>query len=1546
MVINKVENNKKKKSFLKKLFKFIFITSGAFFTILICLVIFIQTSFFKNWLLDYVVNIINKSLIDKESKICAGTIEGSIVRGFKMKNVYLIVKKDTMLKFSELEADYDLHRLLNKEVYLRNVVLNDFNANFTKVKDKDGSLIWNYEYLLKKEIEEEDTVKKEFDWKITVKNLELRNNSIRFLEEKNSDVSFNEIPVTNTEKFDLSNLDIKNLNLELSGYYHPDEKFVNLKEISFKTNSNIDLKSLTFEASILQDNKSDLKNFHIITSKSDVTINEAYIENLNPLKEKVIYENFKDKNAYIDLIADKFDVDELIFFLPDLDFLKGKVYVNLKADGKYDDINIRNFVVKTNNSNLSLTGKVLNLHNPKKLNFDVDVREADLDPNDTKNNLPGLPIPDYSNIGKVNASFTFKGEPQNFNSVFDIKSSVGDVKGKTYLDLEDRKFIYNSDFTIKNLNIGKIIKNEKFNSKINAEIKADGKGFDYKTLVGNINFDVNNSEFYGQKISKTNGVIKANSGNIDIIDLNYSSNSLTTKVQGNVNIRDITKLKYNLKGTVQNLDVFTFTKNADDKSNLNFSFDIQGEGFKPDDLNGNYNITFTPSKFQHYLIPQSQLVAKVNKIGEDRHITINSDIFDFDATGKFSYSSLPGVIASNFAGIITEFKKEFMKDSLESDFSFSNTRMIDVSLTRPFVFNESSDFYLKYNLTVKNFYPVQLIIKDSSVKFNGKVFGEIANNKNSFNIKVKGEVDNFSYLDSTFMFSKGIMDLDLKNDYTVTKNNNLVFANFNLKANDLIASNKKFDTIEFNVNYGIDKGLFILTGNIDTTVKFQTFGKLALGANSVRLLFDTLNLGYKNYAFSNRLPVKINYKKLDSTTYNDHIIDFEDFKIVSDKQRMMVSGYYSITGNSNLDIRGQRIKIAEIQKMLNPEIDEDRIINGELRRFLIRYTGNLDDPELYAELNTEVLGLQKIKLGRMDALISYNNNTAFPEISFSNVNNEGNLQITGEIPLQNPLQTFREKEQRDNLLENEIDLKILSKNFQINILEQIIPIVTRLRGNLNGVIDVKGKVKRPLLSGNMNVKNGKFKLLMTGMNYNFKADIATKDQKLLFPQIKIFAPFEEDLSFITKGYIDFTNLEMNDLELSIGGHIKVLDNNISQNILGVYGELYARTGEQELILRGNSERLDMTGNLIITKGRIYIPPFKKEAYSLYADNFNYKVLFDSANFRNDSLNMFIIRLKDSLKVADKKRLDPFDNNFLTMVNGMKKVLNKKSPFFYDVSINTEKKLYVNLVIDENTGQEFFGNVSANLTFDNKENDSIRVRGRVNLEDNCYYKFYKNFEASGNLIFNGNIINPELNIVGKYNAITTDPNDNKNTRTVNITLKVTGQTLKPVLHWEVLVDGSPRGDPDQEAVSFVIFGKFTDELNADQRMNLISSVGANVGTSIVSQYLTNLMQSYLPFIVNTDINYNSTQNGNFAQNTDIRITAEFGDATIRFGGQIFRDLSNTNIAIEYPLNKLLKIKTLSNNLVIQFERIVDPFSQNKNLTGNARTGGSIYYRIKF
>ncbi|MEO6694683.1 MAG: hypothetical protein ABIY50_02085, partial [Ignavibacteria bacterium] len=104
----------------------------------------------------------------------------------------------------------------------------------------------------------------------------------------------------------------------------------------------------------------------------------------------------------------------------------------------------------------------------------------------------------------------------------------------------------------------------------------------------------------------------------------------------------------------------------------------------------------------------------------------------------------------------------------------------------------------------------------------------------------------------------------------------------------------------------------------------------------------------------------------------------------------------------------------------------------------------------------------------------------------------------------------------------------------------------------------------------------------------------------------------------------------------------------------------------------------------------------------------------------------------------------------------------------------------------------------------------------------------------------------------------------------------------------------------------------------------------------------------PWIINTNVNYVDSKSGSIANNTDIRFTAAIGDAIVRFGGQIFRGLSNTDIVIDYPLNKIFKLQSLSNNLILRLEKVYDPFDEQNDVsnTSGTRQGALIYYRIKF
>src|SRR5947209_18821731 len=100
--------------------------------------------------------------------------------------------------------------------------------------------------------------------------------------------------------------------------------------------------------------------------------------------------------------------------------MNGKMYCDIKCKGKFNDVNIDNCIVRTDNSDFNFHGRMLNLINPAHLYFDVAAENILIDPVDTKIHLPGLPIPDYTYMGKVTGSFTYKGEPLNFQTTYDV----------------------------------------------------------------------------------------------------------------------------------------------------------------------------------------------------------------------------------------------------------------------------------------------------------------------------------------------------------------------------------------------------------------------------------------------------------------------------------------------------------------------------------------------------------------------------------------------------------------------------------------------------------------------------------------------------------------------------------------------------------------------------------------------------------------------------------------------------------------------------------------------------------------------------------------------------------------------------------------------------------------------------------------------------------------------------------------------------------------------------------------------------------------------
>ncbi|MCE1164454.1 MAG: translocation/assembly module TamB [Bacteroidetes bacterium] len=1518
---------KKKRGFIKK-------TVIILFFLAIILGILIQTSFFRNWILHIALDKVNGMLADKESVLSVESIEGTFVRDLRLNRVNLVVKKDTLLKINSLDLSYDLLSLMNKKVKARSVILDKPEINLTKIKDKQ-----NLDYLLKPEKEKEkDTAKKEFDWKIYVDKLEISGGNFRSLAEKDENVPVRAVTMKKIKSLEFDNLDVIDLNLSLFGSYLPDEKSVNILNLSFRTNSDFNINNLSLEAKLDKDDLAQVQHMRVLTDKSRIFIREASLEHLNPLKEKIDYNDFKKKNFVIDIVTNKFNFDDLTFFLPDIKFMDGLVYLKLSAKGNYSDFRMDELKVNLPyGTSLDINGSVKNLHDPSKLYFDVDCKNAVLNPNDEREIIPGLPIPDYSHLGVITANFKFKGEPLKFNAEAQVKSSAGNADVKGFLDITKNELVYDAKATTENVDIGRIIKNDKFKSSITGDFMVEGRGVDYRTMVNKITYKLTNTSFFGQRIESSSGKINSNSGLIDL-DVNYKSNSGYADVKGNVNVKDPNNMGYDLKGLCKGLDISTFTGNKDDAGSLNFTFDVKGTGTDPDKLLGKMNFNFDRSMLAGYVIPATPLTAEFRIDSARRVVTLTSDFLDLDAQGRFKMLDIPALLSANITKITQQIENNLKNDTM----GFKREATV---LDRRALFSSAASFEtdFRYNIKIKNLVPLYLLMKDSSLVFKCDIRGRILNDKNSFVFTTQGRFEDFKYKDSVFGFKNSIVRVFLKDD----AGSNLPFTyltDFNTRFSKINFGTAKFDTLNVDMNTNAETPVIRIFAKKDSVKGLYANGILSLASDNYGLRLDTLKFFYDKYDFSNSEPVSFRYVVNDTGSAGNNI-RVNSFKLDDGSQRISAEGYYSLNGKSDIQISADKINIAKFQMFSNPRIDKDNLIKGNVRRIKLHFTGSPEDPSLSLETNTDFLSMNRMKLGRIDAEVDYQENVLKPQISFYNPNNAGLLTIDGNVPFKNPISSDISEEEKNSILESNVNLNIAAKDFQIKILEQFVPVISELKGKMNGNIDISGIVKAPILTGGMAVDKGSFTLDMTGVNYVFDANLSTDRQKLNFQKFRIFHKSDPKNVMDMNGYIDFSNLSFNDMELRLRGSAKLLDENVTQNIMGIYGNLYGETGLNDLVLKGNADNLYMTGDLNLTEGRILIVPQYKVAYDIYKDNFVYKVLVDSVSLKTDSL--FVVKITDSLSGSDRSRLDPFENYFYRLADT---TLDKPkaSNFKYYIKVKSLKDIYAKLIIDEKTGQEFAGNVSANITFDNLETESFATRGRVDIGQNAYYKFYKNFTANGYVLFNGDVVNPELFINSNYITNVQDVNNPGASKQVEIDLNVTGNAMNPRLDWKILVNSSPYGgsNPSDDAMSFIVFGKFKDELNADQRLNLLSTVGANVGTSFASNYLSDIINTYLPFILKTDISYKDSQSGSFAENTDVRFTAQIAGATVIFGGQIFRDLSNTNFLIEYPLNNIFGVNNFSQNIILQLERYIDPFNQNNLSSVDNRTGGAIVYRIKF
>jgi hypothetical protein len=543
----------------------------------------------------------------------------------------------------------------------------------------------------------------------------------------------------------------------------------------------------------------------------------------------------------------------------------------------------------------------------------------------------------------------------------------------------------------------------------------------------------------------------------------------------------------------------------------------------------------------------------------------------------------------------------------------------------------------------------------------------------------------------------------------------------------------------------------------------------------------------------------------------------------------------------------------------------------------------------------------------------------------------------------------------DRFPDEPVDLRIEAMGFHLDILDPFIPVFDNIEGQLFADIRLAGTMKNISSSGSMRLEDGRFVFTPNGIKYFVAGTFEPKGEKIQITKLTIRNdPKDEEAKGLTvTGEVAIRNLFIGSFDLTAQGQLLILKETARKGHTSPYGNLLVGIGENGLRYHGTIDESHLTGSIFIKTMAITFPPVSLHSSTKPTSTFSYTVIDDTSKplvrrETEDSLSEELLRSNGSVEIketAPTSRQGTFDKLLVGMM--------------IDVSIETQGPSQLRMIIDYATGEELSSELHGRL-FLTKDEFGTRFTGDVDVGKRSYYYFYKRFDATGKLKFAGALDNPEMDITAQYEGYRTPSHvDSLEAMTLStskeqhvvVTLKITGTRISPKLAIEMTVDDKEwPGDVQSDAITFILSGKFRDDLTSSDRSQIATSLGTSVTSTVItgvtssifSGVLTDFLRSeFGGFIRQAEVTYSG---GSVSESADLRLTGEVGETVIRVGGRVFNDIGNANVNIQMPVGRIIGSPALE-DLIIELERKVEGSNyatDEKKLTNGAR----IYYRITF
>ncbi len=1491
----------RKRTLLQKTVNVFLYTGIILLIILLVFLGFSQTSTFRDYLRSKVCNIANNDL---NGHLSIGRIDGTIFSSLVLRNTVVNMGPDTLLNAGIIEVKTSPFQIFLKKIYFRKIAVTD--ADFNLIKDSAGAL--NISRLFPPS--SKDSTHSKFPFKIVAPDIELKNINFSM---KDYNISDNNVSY---ESLNLHDFRIENLNLAASAVADIGDNSYALNINNFAFNPNLsDFKLNKFSGDIYVDTtEAYVKNFKIITSGSDISLNFK-LSNFNVF-DSTAFSKLSQARVSADVDADKFDFDDLSSFVPAVSILKGTASFELDASGTLKDLVYNKMKLDYLNTHLESQGKIRDVTDAGNMFITANFFKSKVRESDIAALLPSIGIPVYKKMDDVEFdTLVYEGNPLNFKTRIFLKNAGGSADISGSLDMQRRNIAYDLNAVLHNLNLTPVTG---LSTIFNSRAVIKGSGFSPGAMKASIKFYGDGSVFEGTPIDSLRLIASADSEKIDgslLLKSSFANAGLT----GNVNFSNKDKPAYKLKGLFRNLNLAKFTHDSTSESNLNFTLNGNGSNFNLDNLNLYMTLDLDKSQIHGVNIDSARAIADIRSDDNgERVINVISDLADITITGNFSTTHTVNLLAKE-ADLISGAVKDKMNQILYPDSLFNKQVKNGIAVIKKPKGKISEEpalpaANLKYYIEFKNFDLLSLLLGSGKISLNGDMSGEVRDTLGNVFVSSNTSLDYFRYIGKNDIFLLSNMDLKMNVANSIDSASlKDIAANMSLST-DRIYTGKDLKELNMNLKLKNDIANVNFSGKMDDNLSGNFDGVINLTDNSVQLNLDTVMVKYNNFLLTNSGKVSINYSKDN--------IGINNFELVRDGGRINIKGTLSRFGSQDLKInmsgfRGNDLSTNLFKLERENALDGDIHLNAEI-------TGDFSDPLAKVNFGADSIKFKGKSIGILVGSMNYADKNLNADVRFLDsliYIDKPELLLSGNVPVDLAFTGVNERFVKDK----EISLSLKANNFDLGPVGNAFPKIEDLNGIVAADLNLTGTPGNLVPSGSLSVKNSSFVLTPNNIEYLAGIKLSVRNNTITIDSLQIAnTPGTKDGGAITgTGSIGLNNFSLDSVLVDFNGSLKVLSQDSKAVSPNIYGDLVIKT-DGNIVYTMNSQKSFLNAPISIKEANLTFPP-SQSGYQSSSKTFIYRYVSSGKSKKTNE--------------ADFERLIRLSRAMNSNNNSSTPALS--SLFNYSINVSVQNEAVLKFILSKELNQNLTAVINGNVLYENI-GGKTNVQGELTLLDGSTVEIGKTFEASGTIRFESDLSNPFLNITATYKNYYTPPEAGGQEEPVEVRIKLNG--LVKDLSTNFLQDknnisvyvgsddiNNNKPDPSKtvnDAIMFIATGKFSSDMSQQQQSQFASSTAASLAGSLLGMLAQKISGGYV----------SGVELRNVGSTTKFNLIGKVNKFRYTIGGstEVFQDLSQVNMQIEYPLLQ---------NLLLRYER-KEAINQTSSITNEMINEIGLKYRFEF